>query len=95
MPPAIIRPNTCSTCGYKQTTQAMFHCHRQPPAVLPMVAPGPRNRPTVIAHVTSWPVVNETDWCGEWKSPSAVVRPPAEMQEAIGQAPRVMLGGSH
>lgn len=68
------RPMTCSTCKFSDIAMDLNRkpviapdapkiCRRYPP--LPMFLPDHRGQPGVR---NVWPVMQPTDFCGEWKS---------------------------
>jgi hypothetical protein len=46
---------SCSNCYYFRVAGGWSTCRRSSPV-----------RPLEPNPITSWPIVNHTDWCGEW-----------------------------
>lgn len=69
---------TCSGCKYfsmwtdLQTKQQATICRRNAPSVTSMAFPVPKPQEAgggmgiLWQHSTFWPMVNASDWCGEW-----------------------------
>lgn len=51
---------TCETCRYHDRGQ----CKRFPPIMVPW--PRDNQHPIMYEPATTWPLVEEDDWCGEY-----------------------------
>jgi len=63
---SIIKPNTCSTCSYKERINTTLQCRFNPPTTQALVV-GTPSGPQIAGQVNVWPQVSETEWCGQWK----------------------------
>ena len=51
-------PDTCATCKFCRLSSKPARCQRRPPVVI-----------QVQTYLLSqWPVVEPTDWCGDWEA---------------------------
>lgn len=52
---------TCEGCLYEDKRQ----CRRLPPSTVPW--PMDNQHPIMYQPMTTWPIINVDDWCGEYK----------------------------
>lgn len=68
---------SCSTCAFKgmfMNSEGVIGasiCRRHPPTVMPAVVMTNKGPQTVFP--TSWPEVDDRQWCGEWEADNAIV----------------------
>jgi hypothetical protein len=62
----LLKSDTCATCAHRYRENKEIQCRRNPPAAHPILVGTPQG-PRLAGTLSVFPVVQETQWCGEHK----------------------------